>query len=83
MNVLNGGYPINFDRKGNATPDDDIVLTRCLLYIGLMQAAELLEKDNAQPGIYSLDVESQRQTLHAWIQNKHDHHPRHGPSFLP
>ncbi len=73
MNILNGGYPINFDRKGNATPDDDIVLTRCLLYIGLMQAAELLEKDNAQPGIYSLDIESQRQTLHTWIQNKHNH----------
>lgn len=73
MNILNGGYPINFDRKKNATPDDDIVLTRCLLYIGLMQAAELLEKDCAQSGIYSLDIESQRKTLHAWIQNKHDH----------
>lgn len=74
MHILNGGYPINFDRKGNATPDNDIVLTRCLLYIGLMQAAELLEENNAQPGIYSLDIESQRQTLHAWIKNKLDHH---------
>lgn len=73
MNVLNGGYPINFHRKGNATPDDDIVLTRCLLYIGLMQAATLLEQDSAQSGIYSLDIESQRKTLHAWIQNKNSH----------
>jgi D-isomer specific 2-hydroxyacid dehydrogenase, NAD binding domain len=65
--VLNGGYPINFDRKNDATPDDEIVLTRCLLYIGMMQAEKLLEKGEALSGFYNLDMAAQTNLLKKWF----------------
>jgi len=70
MEVLNGGYPINFDREGNATSDEDIVLTRCLLYIGAMQAAKLLSSMSKESGIYNLDGKSQEMLLTKWIEEK-------------
>ena len=70
LNILNVGYPINFDRKANATPDEDIVLTRCLLYIGIMQCASLLREGEVEGGIYNLDPVAQRETLSKWIQDK-------------
>ena len=70
LDILNGGYPINFDRQGNATPDEDIVLTRCLLYIGAMQAVKLIEQDNKESGIYALDQDAQAKTLTRWILEK-------------
>src|SRR3989344_1337354 len=70
MEVLNGGYPINFDREGNATSDEDIVLTRCLLYIGAMQAAKLLSSMSKESGMYNLDVKSQEMLLTKWIEEK-------------
>lgn len=70
INVLNGGYPLNFDRQRDATPSADIVLTRCLMYIGAMQAVNLLESGEHQSHIYALDVKSQKKTLERWIQEK-------------
>jgi S-adenosylhomocysteine hydrolase len=65
--ILNGGYPINFDRKNDATPDDEIVLTRCLLYIGMMQAEKLLEKGDLLSGFYNLDTIAQCNLLKKWF----------------
>lgn len=70
LDILNGGYPINFDRQGNATPDEDIVLTRCLLYIGAMQAAKIIKDDVQESGIYALDQEAQTKMLAQWIEDK-------------
>ena len=70
IDILNGGYPINFDREKDATPDEDIVLTRCLMYIGAMQAAALLQEGNLKSELYKLDKLSQRQTLERWIAEK-------------
>lgn len=67
--VLNGGYPINFDRENDATPDDEIVLTRCLLYIGMMQAEMLLREDEFKSGFYNLDVDSQTKLLKKWFMD--------------
>jgi len=70
LKILNGGYPINFDRVKDSTPDEDIVLTRCLLYIGAMQAAYLLSAGEQNPGLYNLDTTSQRHLLERWIEYK-------------
>ncbi|CAN5728951.1 hypothetical protein BH11PAT2_BH11PAT2_06820 [soil metagenome] len=68
--ILNGGYPINFDRIKDSTPDEDIVLTRCLLYIGAMQAAYLLTTGSMDSRIYNLDKVSQAHLLEQWIEYK-------------
>jgi S-adenosylhomocysteine hydrolase len=67
--ILNGGFPFNFDRKGNASYEEDIVLTRCLLYAGMMQAREALEK-KLIGGLYNLDTTSQSKILSAWLSEK-------------
>ena len=72
LQILNGGYPINFDRIKDSTPDEDIVLTRCLLYIGAMQAAYLLSIEEQQPGIFDLDKVSQKHLLKRWIEYKNE-----------
>lgn len=71
IEILNGGYPINFNRKKNSTPDEDIVLTRCLMYIGAMQAVNILENEG-NPGIYNLDKNSQKKLLERWIDAKNE-----------
>lgn len=70
VNVLNGGYPINFDRQQNATPSEDIVLTRCLMYIGAMEAVGLIERGMFEGKIYGLDQVSQKKLLEKWIEQK-------------
>lgn len=67
--LYNGGYPINFDRQQNATPDEDIVLTRCLLYIAAMQAVNFLDSSKKNY-IYDLDVEAQVKLLKKWLVYK-------------
>jgi D-isomer specific 2-hydroxyacid dehydrogenase, NAD binding domain len=67
--ILNGGYPMNFDRINDATPDDEIVLTRCLLYIGMMQAEMLLREKNPKLGFYNLDPIAQHKLLGRWFQD--------------
>ena len=68
--ILNGGYPLNFDREKNATADEDIVLTWCLMYIGAMQAVDLIRDGEVEGKIYDLDKISQIKTLEKWIENK-------------
>lgn len=70
IDILNGGYPINFDRQKDATASENIVLTRCLMYIGAMQAVELVETGKMQSALYNLDVISQRKLLERWIEDK-------------
>ncbi len=70
FDILNGGYPLNFDREKNATPDEDIVLTWCLMYIGAMQAVRLIDKKIRDGKIYDLDIISQEKILKKWIEEK-------------
>ncbi len=69
IDILNGGYPINFDREKDSTPDDDIVLTRCLMYVGAMQALELIDR-NIKEGVFGLDRVAQARILEQWIKDK-------------
>jgi hypothetical protein len=68
--ILNGGFPINFDREREWEPDADIALTRCLLYVGMMQAAALVQKKSRTAGFYALDTEAQKHILDRWIALK-------------
>lgn len=70
VDVLNGGYPINFDREKDTTPDEDIVLTRCLMYIGAMQAIELIDEGTKETNIFNIDKISQAKLLERWIDYK-------------
>ncbi len=70
FDILNGGYPINFDRQGNATPSEDIVLTRCLMYTGAMQSSKLIESGVQEGAIYNLDIITQQKLLEKWIEDK-------------
>lgn len=72
IKVLNEGFPINFDRKKEWESADDIVLTRCLLYIGIMQAAKILAGNKFSSGIYTLDQIAQEKTLSLWLKNKEE-----------
>ncbi len=68
--ILNGGYPINFDREDESEPPEDIALTRCLLYVGLMQAAMLLGQEPSAQNFYALDNTAQRKILGEWLRRK-------------
>ena len=70
LEILNGGFPVNFDREKEWEPADDIVLTRCLLYIGIMQVARMLIDENISKGIYALDYISQEKMLLHWLEDK-------------
>jgi hypothetical protein len=70
VDILNGGFPVNFDREKEWEPAADIVLTRCLLYIGIMQAAKILTEESQASGIYTLDQTAQEKTLTHWIADK-------------
>ena len=67
--ILNGGFPFNFDRLGNAAHEEDIVLTRALLYAGMMQARDIVD-GHASGGLYDLDIDTQRYLLEAWLSEK-------------
>lgn len=41
--VLNGGFPINFDRSINSDPREDFLLTRMLMFIGVIQALDVIK----------------------------------------
>ncbi|MEI6499045.1 MAG: NAD(P)-dependent oxidoreductase [bacterium] len=68
IDILNGGYPLNFDREKNAVPDEDIALTWCLMYTGAMQAAVLLKENKLKAKIYDVDHQAQKKTLERWIE---------------
>lgn len=70
VKVLNGGYPVNFDRKTEWEAAEDIVLTRCLLYIGVMQALQILASTSLHEGFFSLDKISQTKLLKKWLEEK-------------
>ncbi len=68
--ILNGGYPLNFDRLKDATPSEDIVLTRALMYIGAMQAVKLIEDGVQERMIVEVDSVSQEELMKEWIRMK-------------
>lgn len=65
VTVLNGGYPINFDRQTEWETPDEIWLTRQLCFAGLKQADGLI---GTEPRGVMLDPAVQARLVHDWLE---------------
>lgn len=69
MKIINGGYPINFNRKHEIESAEDMQLTRTLLFAGFVEALEVPKKEK-KAIIFKLDTTVQREILNIWITTK-------------
>ena len=67
MDILNGGYPINFDREQEWESAEDMQVTRSLMYAGFMQATKLPSERHT---IHELDKEIQKEIVSLWQEEK-------------
>ena len=67
--VMNGGYPINFDRVHEWELPEEIMLTRRLMLAGVQQAMSLR---GARPGGIMLDPTVQLEIVSDWLQRVPD-----------
>ena len=67
--IVNGGYPINFNRTKEIEKAEDMQLTRALLFAGFVDALEISKKEK-KSSIFKLDTGFQREILNAWIALK-------------
>jgi len=67
--ILNGGFPINFDRIREWELFDEIILTRQLVLEGLLQAKPLI---GARPRGVMLDPASQKKIVLKWLEQVPD-----------
>jgi hypothetical protein len=67
--ILNGGFPINFDRQKEWEPLRDIQLTRSLLYLGFVQALGYGLPEGLD-GLYDLDRTMHDELLAEYCQAK-------------
>jgi len=66
--VLNGGFPINLDRSAKSDPTDDFVLTRMLVFCGILQAIALAGKNWSNKNrIVSLSKDLERAVHNVWF----------------
>lgn len=70
LKILNGGYPINFNRRQEIEHSEDIQLTRALLFAGFVDA--LNETFKNKPMLYKLSTKWQREILNIWMAVKKD-----------
>jgi hypothetical protein len=62
--VLNGGFPVNFDRSPESVPAGKIQLTRALLLEGAVQAMSVVPSSR---GVSTLPGITERSILNAWL----------------
>ena len=67
MDILNGGYPINFDREQEWESAEDMQVTRSLMYAGFMQAIQLPQEQHT---IHELDTRIQKEIIMLWRDEK-------------
>jgi S-adenosylhomocysteine hydrolase len=72
IQILRGGFPVNFDASGESVPAVDIQLTRALVLSAVMQAIGYFNRSDiiSQSGIYALEPDEQRFIVHEWIKQK-------------
>lgn len=77
--VLNGGFPINLDRSAKSDPIDDFVLTRMLVFCGILQAITLAGKNWSNKNrIVSLHKDLERAVHDVWF----DAYPKRLPQEI-
>lgn len=65
VNLLNGGFPINFDGRRHSVPANLIQLTRALLVCGVMQG---LSDETLSTEMVPLDLELQREVVSKFFE---------------
>lgn len=65
--ILNGGFPINFDRQREWEKDSEIILTRALIFAAILQAMQLPTRAGCTTRI-RLDSECQRLIVTTWLK---------------
>jgi hypothetical protein len=66
VTLLNGGFPLNFDRTREREQPTRIQLTRELTFASVLQAALCLDEESVNAGVM-LDPEVQEQLVQAWL----------------
>lgn len=66
FNLLNRGYPINFDNSSESVKFDKIILTRSLIFQAVIQALQI-DKNSYAVKKVMINPESQRKILFNWI----------------
>jgi release factor glutamine methyltransferase len=66
LNILNAGYPINFNRTKEIEKAEDMQLTRALLFAGFTEALGISKKEKKSL-IFKLSTDFQREILNALI----------------
>ena len=66
--ILNGGFPVNFDREHEWEEENEVALTRALLLAGVYQALGNLEHRAIEgSNIVTLGIEMQRHLVDRWL----------------
>src|SRR3990167_11211256 len=76
MNIIRGGFPVNFDNSGESVPANDIQLTRALVLGGILQAIDFFKKPHLlhNMGLYLLDPKIQKFIVSEWVKSQPFNH---------
>lgn len=74
ITLLNGGFPLNFDRVRERERPARIQLTREITYAAVLQAALCLDP-TADTGEIMFDADIQQQLVEAWLSTEADRQP--------
>lgn len=70
INLIRGGFPVNFDQSGESVPANDIQLTRSLVLAAVLQASDYLNDATKERGVYALDATYQRFVINEWFKHQ-------------
>ena len=69
INIVKGGFPVNFDDTGISVPAQEIQLTRTLVVSAIIQAIELFQSPSLENKVYVLSPEKQQYIVENWFRN--------------
>jgi D-isomer specific 2-hydroxyacid dehydrogenase, NAD binding domain len=78
--VLNGGFPINFDRVHEYETGSEISLTRALTLSGVLQGLGHLSYNRRDPIMIPLGPKAQRFTVETWLRLNEKNYKQFGVS---
>jgi hypothetical protein len=67
--IMNGGFPINFDRQAEWESEEAISLTRALVLLGALQTL-YLDADVPNSAVEKLSLSSQRILVETWLEHR-------------
>lgn len=72
IEILRGGFPVNFDHSGESVAANDIQLTRALVVSSILQAIDYLDASKPFPAsaIYDLDTHLQQFVVNEWLSHQ-------------